>query len=541
LSGSTGPLTFVALAIVAGVVLGPALGARFVLVDDHEILTLAGPIGTPPSARSLDPRGLAFGEDPSVGRFRPLYWTIRYGEVALLGDNPTAWHALILAMGVIAAWLLAGAARALGASVWLALLFGAGVLVAPGVSSLWVRLGADDTVATLFLALSLWAAARASTGRQHARAWDTLFVVAAAASMLSKEAFALAAIGVGVFRAALAYRQSPALSLAPVPAAAWLVAGLGVLDVATVAVIGAASGPLGYGGRYFTLPAPGTYLRYLAQNSVILVYVTSAWIALLVIGATWTRLNVPTRRCLAVATLVAATLVVPQVLLYSQQGTFEGKYEAAGAIGLAAWAVAALVLVDRAGGERWVRPALGLWLAVLVLFGVSSWTYARSFATDSVELDDMLGSLVQTAPKSSLVAIAADPGRQYEPIQSLLAHIAHRDRGDLRVKVVALPSDQAYTALEANFAREVARSDLNQPPLSAADCSALGAVIVLGELSQAQAALPCPANAFRVLEFDNEVLLWGGDGVSLRPRLPGRARVGYTLLVPAGAGANGGA
>src|SRR5262249_6688110 len=159
------------------------------------------------------------------------------------------------------------------------------------------------------------------------------------------------------------------------------------------------------------------------------------WIGMLLLAATWTRLRPAARRWLGGATLVAAALVVPQLLLYSQQGTFEGKYQAAGAIALAAWTVAALVVVSRSCGKNWLRLALGVWLGVLVAFGISTWTYARAFAADSIELDRMLTSLTQAAPRSGTIAIAADAGRQYEPIQSLLVHIAHRERQDLKVKV----------------------------------------------------------------------------------------------------------
>src|SRR5438105_8285696 len=55
-------------------VLHPVFDAQFVLVDDHEILSLTAPQGSPrSSAPRLDVRGMAFESDPSVGRFRPLY------------------------------------------------------------------------------------------------------------------------------------------------------------------------------------------------------------------------------------------------------------------------------------------------------------------------------------------------------------------------------------------------------------------------------------------------------------------------------------
>ena len=57
-------------------------------------------------------------------------------------------------------------------------------------------------------------------------------------------------------------------------------------------------------------------------------------------------------------------------------------------------------------------------------------------------------------------------------------------------------------------------------------------MIVLGDENEARAALPCLADGFRRVEFNSQVLLWGGDSVSLRPRLPGVAHGGYMLLLP---------
>jgi len=155
----------------------PVLDAQFVLVDDHEILSLVPPVDHPPEARpALDLRGMAFQSDPSVGRFRPLYWTIRFGEIALFGDDARAWHATMLGIGIASAALLFGAARTLGAPTLAAFLLGAWLLVAPGVSSLWVRLGADDTVATFFFVLAIFAATQTVRSRGSIW-WPALFVV----------------------------------------------------------------------------------------------------------------------------------------------------------------------------------------------------------------------------------------------------------------------------------------------------------------------------------------------------------------------------
>src|SRR5205085_568493 len=123
------------LAVCAVLVIGllalyPTLGAEFVLVDDHEILSLVPALGAPAgSLPRLDPLSMAFVADPSVGRIRPLYWMMRSAEIVVLGDNAHAWHALMLVYGGVSALLLYAGARTLGASRLSAVLLGGWLLV----------------------------------------------------------------------------------------------------------------------------------------------------------------------------------------------------------------------------------------------------------------------------------------------------------------------------------------------------------------------------------------------------------------------------
>jgi hypothetical protein len=527
-------LELLSLVVFGLVVLWPALTAQFVLVDDHEILSLVPPRGAlDGTVPQLDLRGMALVGDPSVGRFRPLYWTVRFGEIAAFGDNPHTWHALVLSLGIVSSTLLYGTARALGAGHLPSLFLAAWILVAPGVSSLWVRLGADDTVATVFLALSLFAAARAIRSPRSA-IWDVLFVLSCLASTLSKEAFAMAIVAAGAFRVVVPIAAARKVRLRGIPIAGAIVLGVGIAATANAALIGASAGTLSYGGRYLALPEPANYARVVAQNSAILAFVGLLWLTPLTVW--WLRRSALSsfERWVALsASSLTLVLVVPQILLYSQQGVFEGKYEAAAAIGIAAWSMAGLVLLKRRGLERPYRASMSLWCATLVAFGFGTWTYARYYAEDSIELNRLTDQVALSAAPGDAVGIAADPARQYEPIQSLVAHLRYRGRADLRVAVLPLTPNRPYSPLEASFATALANSSLAKPPLAEGACVRLGSMIVLGDESQTRAALPCLEQGFRRLVFSSSVLLWGGDSVSLRPRLPGIATVSYVLLLPA--------
>jgi len=545
-------LALLALAVWGLVVLGPALDAQFVLVDDHEILSLVPPVGAPPGTRpAIDVRGRVLVADPAAGRFRPLFWAARLGEVAVFGDDAHAWHVTGLIQGLVAAGLLVGAARALGASGVEAGLLGAWLLAAPGVSSIWVRLGTNETLAMAFFSLSLLGAARAARG--HARfgwGWDMLFVLGAAGSFLSKEAFALTAVALAGLRSLAGgwpdggwpdggwpdggwpdggWRRGWRM----VPLSAWLVLGLGGLMLVGVVLVGAAAGPLSYGGRHLTLPDLAGYARTVVQNAAILGFVGLPWLVLL---AAW-----PRRACALAgrerghvlgATLVMLVLVGPQLVLYSQQGVFEGKYEVPAAVAVAGWSLLGLGWLRRHAAGRRYRAAIASCSVVLVAFGFSTWTYAMAYTADSVQVRRLVDEIAARAPPGSVAGIAADPARQYEPITSLADHLAHAGRADLHVEVLPLApaADRPYNAVETADAQALLASPFGQPPLQQSGCSGLAVLVVLGDEAATRAALPCLDQGYQRREFSARVLLWGGDGVSLRPRLPGWTSVGYVLL-----------
>jgi hypothetical protein len=106
-------------------------------------------------------------------------------------------------------------------------------------------------------------------------------------------------------------------------------------------------------------------------------------------------------------------------------------------------------------------------------------------------------------------------------------------RDDAHVKLLPLiDADQPYTPAETNLVEAIDSTPvMAAPSLSESGCSNLGALIVLHDESAAKAALPCLDSGFRRDEFSATVLLWGGEAVSLRPRLPGRGRVMYVAYL----------
>src|SRR5262249_32985228 len=145
----------------------------------------------------------------------------------------------------------------------------------------------------------------------------------------------------------------------------------------------------------------------------------------------------------------------------------------------------------------------------------------------------MLSAVTETAPPGTVVAIVADPGRQFEPALSIVDQVAYRGRADLPIRLVPVPASTAeYTEDEAALARNLPNSiPLLQASAGSSTCADVGAVIVLVDPSTTQGSMPCFVPALRAIDFRTTVVLWGGETVSLRPRLPGMVSEGYRALL----------
>src|SRR5262249_49561303 len=130
-------------------------------------------------------------DEPVLGRTRPLYWLIRSAQIAVFGEHPDRWHAFYLLLGITTAVLLYSTLRQVGCHPLPSACAAAWLLVAPGVQSVWIRLGPQESLGTFCLVLSLFSASRAARG--ESRLWDVSFVVAMTAAVLMKESFSLAA------------------------------------------------------------------------------------------------------------------------------------------------------------------------------------------------------------------------------------------------------------------------------------------------------------------------------------------------------------
>jgi hypothetical protein len=443
--------------------------------------------------------------------------------MATLGTQPGLWHLAIVVTGLISASLLYATFRSLRVPNPAAALLAVWLLVAPGVSAVWVRLGTNETTATLFLVAAMWLATRAARSREF-WVWEAAFVISSLAAMLSKEAFALVGLALAAFRI-MAGRTLGEKRRWPIGAA--LVAACGVVLSAFDLSVAASAGGESYGGAFLRAPGLRDYAIVVAHNFAIMVFAASGWLGLLVLVGAIRRPPTGQSREIAIwATLAAGLLVVPQLVLYSRTGVVEGKYELPCALGVAAAVVAGLAWLKANHQDNYYRVGLALFGASVAAFAISTRTYAEYFAVDSQQLHDMVLQVARTAPPSAVVGVAGDPAGNYEPTFSLIDHFAAAGRSDVTIRALPIDNGSDHPPRQVALAQTLLSTVGQVSPASV--CRDVSAVIVMPDVANPD-VLPCPGE-FQTLDFVRPVLLWGGDHVRLRPQPPGAVITGYTLL-----------
>lgn len=508
-----------ALVVLGLVLLAPTLSAEFALVDDHGILeysrvTLTHPQIVPPPALAVRLMG-----DAANGRLRPLYWAIRRVQITLLGDNPFAWHALYVALGIASALILQVALRRAGADRDAAFFAGAWLLAIPYASTVWIQLGPQEGLGTFFLLIAGWAAVRAagvaphSRGRSVAVRWDVLFVAGALAAALTKESFVLALPGLAALRVYLGWVRNGSLRAAW-RSAAWPAATLtavGPLLLGVLYVVAHSAGSGTYGGQFVRTLTLGFTLAD-RQNLVLLLGLGGVALFPVLLGAMASRFRKQTRsvdrRGFWSIGALAALVIVPQLLLYRDQatGTFAiGRYVLPAGLALVAAMAAGLTWLRRAGHRRLAVACLGLWVVVLTYFAPSTWVAANRFSADTRQLEHIALDLAARAPRGATIGIAADPVLNHEDAASFLYHVAHTGRSDLDVRVLLLP-----TVTQDPQAAELTQA-LTQgyfpghADLDARGCTGVYAVVLFEPDVRARATdrLPCldgPAYVYREMD-----------------------------------------
>ena len=510
---TSGRLATVVLAGVGLLVLHPVLRTGFVLVDDHEILSFSPLVHADPQLRPLPELVAQIAADADGGRFRPLYWVIRYAEAATLDEDAQAWHALYLALGVLAAAVLYQALTTAGIGGLPALLTGCWLLVQPWVSSVWIGLGPQESLGTVLLVLGALATTRGAAPGAS-RGWDAVFVVVVSAATLVKESFALVPPAMLVLRmllfavrkGRLAAVERRAVGVGLVPVAIGLAVSIAAASIAARSQAGS------YGGSFLGAAAVSVDAPTVA-NLIVLGLAGGVGIPFLFAGL---ALELRSSRRLtagSVAWLIGAgaacLLILPQMVIYRRYGFAMGRYLLPAGLALAAATAAGTVWSHRRG-QSWIAVIVtSIWMTVVGLGAVGTWRQADLVRADSLELARLVDAL-DRLPPGSKIAIAADPARRQEEAISLPYHLAAHGRPDLEAWVLMTDLDNPNSAKAADELRTLffpGRVDA-----AASSCSDFAAVVLLSSEADAQRALPClSGSGFRLQSFSEtsgELIGW---------------------------------
>jgi dolichyl-phosphate-mannose-protein mannosyltransferase len=507
------------LLLIALATFRPIFSADFSLVDDHEILsyspsTLSHPEVGPPD--SLAQRVLV--SDVAIGRFRPLYWVIRFAEIALLGASPLAWHILYVLIGVASAGAIYAALRQIGVARFAALIAAVWLLVCDGFSAVWITLGPQESLGTLFLALAVWAAAHSWKADRQFK-WIMVLLGAAIAAMLTKESFVLVVPALAAFNMYVAVRRAgrAALNSSRTLAPSIMLLGLSALDLLATFLIAKTAGASSYGGSFLSFHA--TDIELTEFNVVKLAWIGGAVIlvAIPAVPLDWLRGRMSSRekQDWAIGILLFGLALAPQLVLYRHAvGFVVGRYMLPTGVAIA---MAVAVAMSWLGHQRRVLLWLVYALACLGIIGhsaITSWAVAENFRADTAAVHALVDQVVESAPEHATVLVALNDGDQIELASSIVGQIAFRGRADIDVHAIVVPS----TADQQSPPPEIIQLTNGAFPGRVDDvdtaCAHDWAVVLLAAEELTNKYAPCYSDplAYSRAEFPGRVWgIYGGD------------------------------
>jgi hypothetical protein len=521
------------LVLIGIAVLHPVLRAGFSIIDDHEILAFSPFVAA--SAVLPPPPDLLTRivvDDAEGGRVRPLYWIIRYVEIAALGPNAEAWHTLYVAMGICAAGLLYVTLGRAGVRGLPAFLSSSWLLTQPWAAFVWTHLGPQESIGTILLLMAAYATARAAAAGASG-AWDYIFVVSMGAAALVKESFMLAPPALLGLRVLLvANQQGAGAALAPrallpglaAVAIGFVLTGLAYNTARQASVEAYAAGFLAAAGVVYDSATIANLVTLALAGGIVAPILLLGWLTRLIQQR---GLSYDVLHWLAAAGIVCL-LIVPQLVLYRRFGLATGRYILPAGLGLAAGLGAGILWSWNRGQWLVTSISMAVWWLLLFTGAIATWWDSRLVEANTAALSRMISAL-DRLPTYSTVAIAANPALHLEPAESLPYHLAATGRPDLDVRLLLTSSNPPGAE---GFARELSdnffrgRADVQKHV-----CGDLAAIVLFASEPEARDALPCLTEGeFHIEVFDETVGLDSRVLSPLADLFPSQT-VSYSILV----------
>ncbi len=406
------------------------------LVDDHEIFGYQARIQTIENffqkiqhLKSEFLGGMSF-------RFRPLHFMHRSLLTMLFGLNFTAWSWYVVGLGIITAWFLFIFGKLQGWSFIEASLLVLFTMVGPQSVIYW-RLGTPETLALFLFSATLLFIVLSVRTKRYGWWWQMLVIIFGALTALAKESFLLLLPGIIILNSVLHYEKigSVKATLKRTIAATTIFSLIGtraIVYIVTHLKIVQGSGGEAVGISGFQ---PIQYLLkfrdILLVNSIGKLIVLTLFIVVLAGIQNHTQLLQRlwhTLRAMSGKLLIAAVILLPQVVLYATSG-FVNRYFVPSTFGLA-FTLCSLLVYARISQIQYNLRVIVLTLcSIAMLFSYYSVAAeAVGFSREGYSNQQLFQAIQQCAqPTEPVVLVAGARLSGAESIDSVQEYLEFMD------------------------------------------------------------------------------------------------------------------
>lgn len=403
------------------------LTSGFHFTDDHEVYSTGQDVKHSSVMREL--RILKREIISPEMRFRPLYHMTRRWTMALLGENFLAWSILYGLLAVFTSFFLYLFMKQLAFSFWEALFFSIFTLLGAQ-AAIWWKLGANESIGMLMLAITLYFMARWVTAKQKKTLYLGLFLLFALLMSWSKESFVLVLPVLAVWPIWLSCHQKQTANPGSWPAdilfsirknllpGIILIVLCGVQLYHIVAHVGTTG--VQYAGY------EGFLLHAFVKTAFSAFHAVWGWVLFVELGLLvwlfWRQawedvLNV------VVPVILMALFFLPQVALYMKSGMTE-RYLLPGVVGLTFlmvswWREIRLKTNKETPGKfslSWSQWVMVIVLGMMFLMQLRVTRYtAMAFARDGRDTNGWINSILTHRVPQDMVLVVTHIQRYYEP------------------------------------------------------------------------------------------------------------------------------
>jgi hypothetical protein len=493
----------------------------FHLIDDHEMVVISRQLETnSPTVLAVD----WIRTDFNI-RFRPFYYVHRVFSVAIFGANFTALALLAFGLAVATSWLLYAFARQVGFKAIWAYLF-VFLAFAGEQAAIWWRLGPSEPIGMFWLALSLYAMAKAihQPGR-YATYLNLLSAGALIIASLCKESFVVLIPVIILWELYLYKIHNNIKWVATIRAKIFKILFFAILCIGELFTIFFVVGAnkIGYAGADGGSLRP---LRILATLKQIFLSTQPLLLAAVIICLGGVLLYMYLNKSKHfdktklqqqfIATIsvcfVMGSFIASQAVIYAKSGIYE-RYLNPVTIGTAFLAVFLIIQIKQLLLNKRVQILVTITLGVIVLITIvtgyaAAAVAAEEFAVEGQQLNAALATVSkQSSGSNNVIVIIADPALDYEA--SISTRLYLTIEADREVYIQPLFSKTEYSDFHKQLAQMYTQNLVSLDVANLADKSVIQAVFTYLETDQALSAnYPSwfNGNAFERLQFGKYVV-----------------------------------